>query len=131
MYRAWLGIFVAVLVTGCGVTHRTVAERTDQLPRRATNADAEVSRSVRRSIMQNEMMSVEARNLYIYTNNGLITLRGAVDSEAERAKVRQLAELANDGGQINDGMSVIPEAVASKFSGDPTKTAAKDGASFE
>jgi osmotically-inducible protein OsmY len=136
MDRAWLGVFVAMLVTGCGGTHVPVigtAEQTKQhQPSQAdVMADAELSRNVRRTIFNDELMSVEARNLYVRTQNGVVTLRGAVTNEQERATVRTIAEQIAGPGRVNDAMQVISQAVAERFSQDPIKTASQADGSFQ
>jgi osmotically-inducible protein OsmY len=136
MDRAWLGVFVAMLVTGCGGTRVPFAGMAEQQkaqhPQKVdVMADAELSRNVRRTIMNDEQSSVEARNLYVRTQNGVVTISGAIANEQERATIRTIAEQIAGPGHVNDGMQVIPQAVAERFSEDPIKTASKADRSIE
>lgn len=123
MDRAWLGGIAVLVVTGCGGVSSIVSSNSDQSPERDMAADADISRLLRRMILSDELMSPEARNLYINTRNGIVTLSGAVGSEAERAKVRQFAELVTAKNAIQDEMRIIPESVAKRL----TKEVRRDG----
>jgi osmotically-inducible protein OsmY len=120
---------IVLFVTGCSGTHTLMAQRSVELPQRDTSRDAAISQQVRRSIVNDPSMSIEAHNLYIHTDAGVLTLRGAIGSEAERDSILQLA--SQSGAQINNAISVIPDAVASKFLADPVETATKNGAAIQ
>jgi hyperosmotically inducible periplasmic protein len=62
--------------------------------------DVEVTAAVRRAVVGDHSLSMTAKNVKIITANGIITLRGPVKSDAEKAKIAQLAQSA--AGQRKD-----------------------------
>lgn len=63
-------------------------EATDQSNRRE---DVELTSRIRRALTDDGSLSMNAHNVKIITVNGRVTLRGPVDSEAERRKVEAMA----------------------------------------
>lgn len=61
---------------------------TDQ-PNNAT--DVKLAATVRRSITAEDSLSTMAHNVKLVASAGIVTLRGPVENEAEKAKVEQLA----------------------------------------
>ena len=55
-------------------------------------ADITVAASVRRAIVGDKTLSVKAHNVKLVANAGLVTLRGPVDTDAEKAKIEQIAK---------------------------------------
>jgi osmotically-inducible protein OsmY len=47
---------------------------------------------VRKAIVAEKELSMDAKNVKILFSNGLVTLRGPVDSEAEKTKVEEIAK---------------------------------------
>lgn len=56
-----------------------------------SKADVELTRKIRRLITDDKSLSTKARNAKIITINGQTTLRGPVDSAAEKARLEKLA----------------------------------------
>jgi hyperosmotically inducible periplasmic protein len=58
-------------------------------------ADLQMTRDIRRSIVKDDTLSTDARNIKIITRNGAVTLRGPVKTDQEKAdiaaKVAQVA----------------------------------------
>jgi osmotically-inducible protein OsmY len=54
-------------------------------------SDAEITRQIRRSIVQDKSLSTYAHNVKIITQNGEVTLRGPVRSEEERQFIENKA----------------------------------------
>ncbi len=58
-------------------------------------ADLDTSQKIRKALMADDSLSTDAKNAKIITANGVVVLRGPVNSDAERqnldAKARQLA----------------------------------------
>jgi hyperosmotically inducible protein len=58
-------------------------------------ADVTLTQRIRQAVMDDDTLSMTAKNIKIITVNGVVTLRGPVDSEQERnrivAKAEQLA----------------------------------------
>ena len=58
-------------------------------------ADLATAQSVRQAIMRDDSLSMDAKNVKIIVNGGVLTLRGPVKSEAERGAIElKAAELA-------------------------------------
>src|SRR4029453_17034337 len=55
-------------------------------------ADREISASIRRAVVKDDSLSMNAHNVKIITSNGVVTLRGPVKSETERAAVEAKAK---------------------------------------
>lgn len=54
--------------------------------------DREITAAVRRAIVKDDALSLNAHNVKIITRNGTVTLRGPVDNAGERTTIGQLAE---------------------------------------
>ena len=54
--------------------------------------DREITAAIRRGIVKDDSLSLNAHNVKIITRDGTVTLRGPVDNAAERTKIAQLAE---------------------------------------
>lgn len=55
-------------------------------------ADREITAAIRRAIVKDDSLSLNAHNVKIITRDGIVTLRGPVESTAERTTIAQLAE---------------------------------------
>ncbi len=56
-----------------------------------SQADVDITQAIRKSIMKQEL-STNAKNIKVITQNGEVTLRGPVNSDAEVEKIIQLAK---------------------------------------
>ena len=80
---------------------------TDQA--KGSDADVTLTREIRKAIIADDNLSTNAHNIKIVTLNGLATLRGPVDSAAERTRVGQLAAKAAGGpDKIKNELEVAP-----------------------
>src|SRR5262249_31647559 len=61
------------------------------------NSDRELTRQVRRAIVSDKSLSTYAHNVKIIAQNGTVTLKGPVKSEAEKTAVEQKAADAAGG----------------------------------
>jgi len=57
-----------------------------------SKSDVDLTAKVRRAIMSEKGMSTDGQNVKIVTVNGVITLRGPVNSEAEKELIGKLAK---------------------------------------
>ncbi len=55
-------------------------------------SDVKALAEIRKSIMADKDLSMDAKNIKILFSKGLVTLRGAVDSAEEKARVEELAK---------------------------------------
>jgi hyperosmotically inducible protein len=56
-----------------------------------TEADVKVTANIRKVVTDDDSLSVNAHNAKIITRNGVVTLRGPVDSQAESMRLQQIA----------------------------------------
>ncbi len=55
-------------------------------------ADTEMTAAIRRAVMQDDSLSMAAKNVKIITADGVVTLRGPVKTAAEKAAVEKHAK---------------------------------------
>jgi osmotically-inducible protein OsmY len=66
-------------------------------------SDIDITKKIRRAIMDTEGMSMNAQNVKIITNMGKVTLRGWVDSENEKSAINRFAtQVAGKENVINE-----------------------------
>ena len=69
-----------------------------------SNADRTITAEIRRSITSESGMSLNARNVKIITNGGVVTLRGPVNTQAEKdaieAKAKAVAGVTSVDNQL-------------------------------
>ena len=77
-------------------TGRNVRDRGGDRPTAGTQSnkrdDVEVTRDIRRAIVDDGTLSTNAHNVKIITIDGAVTLRGPVDSPQEKARVAAKAQ---------------------------------------
>ncbi len=62
--------------------------------------------AIRRAIVSDKSLSATAKNVKIITTNGMVTLRGPVKTDAEKATVEKLAQSAAGGAKIDNQLEV-------------------------
>jgi osmotically-inducible protein OsmY len=72
--------------------------------------DVTVLAEVRKSIMAEKELSMDAKNVKILYSKGLVTLRGPVDSEEEKAKVQDLAKACSGVTSVKNMLTVARKA---------------------
>ncbi len=68
--------------------------------------DVEITAAIRRAVMHEDNLSMTAKNVKIITANGVVTLRGPVQTAAEKATIAKLAESAAGQAKIVDQLEV-------------------------
>jgi len=56
-----------------------------------TKEDIAITAAIRQAVVRDESLSLNAQNAKIITRHGVVTLRGPVESEAERLKLQNIA----------------------------------------
>jgi hyperosmotically inducible protein len=69
-------------------------------------ADIETTAAIRRAVMQDNSLSTTAKNVKIITADGMVTLRGAVKTEAEKASIAKDAMAAAGQARIDNQIEV-------------------------
>jgi len=68
--------------------------------------DVKITAAIRRAVVKDHSLSATAKNVKIITANGLVTLRGPVKNDAEKAKIAELAQSAAGNAKINNQLEV-------------------------
>jgi hyperosmotically inducible protein len=83
-------------------TNRQTREPKLPIDQKETQHDVDLTAKIRQRVLASEGMSVNARNVKIITADGQVTLRGPVDSTAERDTIARIArEVAGDGNVVD------------------------------
>jgi osmotically-inducible protein OsmY len=57
-----------------------------------TESDIKITADIRQALVRDKALSVDAQNAKIITRNGVVTLRGPVENEAESKKLHDIAK---------------------------------------
>jgi osmotically-inducible protein OsmY len=68
--------------------------------------DRKVLAAVRRAVVQDKALSISAHNVKILVTDGVVTLRGLVNSEDEKSKLGQIATQVAGVASINNQLEV-------------------------
>lgn len=71
-----------------------------------SEADRNITASIRKSIVDDDKLSMNAHNVKIITINGVVTLRGPVDSPAEKTTVEARAKSAGGVKHVDNQLEV-------------------------
>lgn len=70
-------------------------------------ADRTVSQKIRQAIMDDDSLSTNGKNVKIITTNGVVTLRGAVNSEREKMEIGKKARAINGVKNVDNQIEII------------------------
>lgn len=68
--------------------------------------DVSVTADIRKAILNKDNMSINARNVKIITENGHVTLRGPVESQAEKDVIDQIAKDRAGADQVDNQLEI-------------------------
>jgi len=68
--------------------------------------DVNTTAAIRRAVVKDPSLSAVAKNVKIVTANGTVTLRGPVETDAERTKIVELAQSAAGNAKIDNQLEV-------------------------
>ena len=71
-----------------------------------SSQDVKITAAIRRAVVMDHSLCMTAKNAKIITSNGMITLRGPVKSDAEKAKIVELARSAVGNAKIDNQLEV-------------------------
>lgn len=71
-----------------------------------SSQDVKITAAIRRAVVRDHSLSMTAKNVKIITSNGMVTLRGPVKSDAEKAKIVELARSAAGNAKIDNQLEV-------------------------
>jgi hyperosmotically inducible periplasmic protein len=69
-------------------------------------ADLNVTQAIRKALMADDSLSGNAKNVKVITNNGVVTLRGPVKSDAEKKSVESKAFAAAGSNRVDDQIDI-------------------------
>jgi osmotically-inducible protein OsmY len=70
------------------------------------DVDLEITASIRKAVTNDTLLSVDAHNAKIITRNGSVTLRGPVETEAEKIKLHTIAKQTPEVTKVDDQLEV-------------------------
>jgi osmotically-inducible protein OsmY len=73
------------------------------------DSDRELTRKIRRSIMDDKSLSTYAHNVKVISQNGSVTLKGPVRTEEEKSALEAKAVAIAGSGKIVNELSVVPK----------------------
>jgi hyperosmotically inducible protein len=69
---------------------------------KATRGDLKITTAIRKAIVKQKSLSVDAHNAKIITRNGVVTLRGPVENTAEKTELQAIAEKVKGVTQVDN-----------------------------
>ncbi|MBV8632064.1 MAG: BON domain-containing protein [Silvibacterium sp.] len=82
--------------------HKTTADQQTE-----ASGDRQITQKIRRAVTSDKSLSVNAHNCKIITRNGTVTLKGPVDSEAEKQTIAsKAAEVVGSPDKVNNELTV-------------------------
>jgi hyperosmotically inducible protein len=86
-----LTVKILLLLSCLSFTVSSYSAVTADTQMKSTEKEVDVTRRLRMAIMEDEHLSVEAKNVTIVTEKNSIFLKGHVNSKAEKVKIENLA----------------------------------------
>ena len=71
-----------------------------------SKADRDLTRKVRRAVVSDKDLSIEAHNIHISAQDGAVTLTGTVKSDHEKQAIEDKASYIAGAGKVTDELSV-------------------------
>ena len=71
-----------------------------------SKADLNITAHIRKSVHKDKTLSMDAHNAKIITRNGVVTLRGPVETEAERLKLQEITQKTKGVLQIDNQLEI-------------------------
>jgi len=72
-------------------------------------SNVETLAAIRKAIVDQDGLSMNAKNAKILFSKGLVTLKGPVDSESEKAKVEEIAKSCSAVTSVKNMLTVAPK----------------------
>jgi osmotically-inducible protein OsmY len=67
-----------------------------------TKTDIKITSNIRKTVVRDKSLSIDAQNAKIITRNGMVTLRGPVANEAEKMKLQQITQQTKGVVQVDN-----------------------------
>lgn len=72
-----------------------------------SEADRNITAAIRKRVVDDDALSTNAHNVKIITENGLVVLRGPVDSASEKAAVEAMAKSVAGVKQVTSQLEIV------------------------
>jgi osmotically-inducible protein OsmY len=72
-------------------------------------SDRQLTQQIRKSVMDDKSLSTYAHNVKIISQNGVVTLRGPVRSEDEKAAIEEKAKSIAGVSAVNNELTIAPK----------------------
>ena len=86
-----VGLAVAALSAAAPATTHAQNATAGAAQQSNHSSDLEITRNIRRALIKDKTLSIEAHNVTIITKDGKVTLKGRVESDAEKKSVESTA----------------------------------------
>lgn len=109
---------LCLVLTACGRdgrpsvdnTGRNVRDRSAQAITPGNQSESEVDRKItqriRQAVIEDNSLSMNAKNIKIMTINGVVTLRGVVNDEREKSEIASKARAVNGVRTVDDQIEI-------------------------
>ncbi len=74
-----------------------------------SEADRTITQQIRKAVVSHEGLSMDAKNVKIITQEGVVTLRGPVKSAEEKATIAELSRKTEGVTRVNNQLEVAAE----------------------
>jgi hyperosmotically inducible protein len=92
---------------------RNQRDRNDAMPTAEDQSnnkqDVEITQNIRKSVTADDSLSMNAQNVKIITNGGVVTLRGPVKSEQEKQKIAAKAKAVTGVSRVDNQLEIEAE----------------------
>ncbi len=78
------------------------------LDQNESSADVKTTAEIRKKVVAESTFSTNAQNVKIITENGVVTLRGPVASEEERASIEKMAKDVAGTSNVENQLEITP-----------------------
>jgi hyperosmotically inducible periplasmic protein len=72
--------------------------------------DVKTLAAIRRAVMRGRGLSMDAKNIKILYANGIVTLKGPVDSDIEKGQIETLVKNCRNVSSIDNELTVAPKS---------------------
>ncbi len=103
---AAVGAFLAATAAGpAGAAMQSQSAVAGAAQQSNQSSDLTITRNIRRALVKDKSLSVEAHNVTIITKDGKVTLKGRVESAAEKQTVESAANNVAGVGNVDDQLT--------------------------
>jgi hyperosmotically inducible periplasmic protein len=87
-------------------TKKNATEQTTAEQQGGSAEDRGMTKNIRREMVKNDSLSTMAKNIKVITVDGMVTLRGPVHSEQEKAAIASIAEKIAGKGKVTNQLEI-------------------------